>query len=195
MKKIITTMLLTTSLLFSVGCSKDVEIQNTKEVNISYEQELYKTYQNIYPKMKKLFKELELDIKENNYIDHRYYSGPQQIVYSSDKIMNSSNITYANYELNFKNNNPIKVYTNIVIDVDKEELVNGFDMNNTVFANIDKIMIDKDIDYTEINKEILNACSNMKDLSVTKEYDNITCNIEIKDNKIEYSVSIYPINK
>ena len=147
MKKIITTMLLTTSLLFSVGCSKDVEIQNTKEVNISYEQELYKTYQNIYPKMKKLFKELELDTKENNYIDHRYYSGPQQIVYSPDKIMNSNNITYANYELNFKDNNPIKVYTNIVIDADKEELVNGFDMNNTVFANIDKIMIDKDIDY------------------------------------------------
>lgn len=199
MKRKIMSIVLLTTMVLSVGCStkeenkSTVESSNTNIVSKKNDKELYEIHKNMFPKVKEVYKEYGFEVEEYENIDNEYYSGSKGMLYRIVDDVNHGDIYNARYEIGIEDDKAVKVYANLFMEVDPDEIKkNGFKMEGTFFEAMDKVMVGQDIDYSEVNQEIVDAYNNDGFLDSIKEYGNVSCRVTADGSMLSYTISIYP---
>lgn len=199
MKKKLTSILIASTLILSVGCSSKnnddttTDTSTTNAVSKNNEKEVLKTYTTLLPKVKEVYNQYGFKYEDYGNIESKYYNGPKGILYEKFDDINHGDIINASYTVDMSTGIASEVYADLYMEVNSDEIANnGFKMEDTFFAAMDKLMIDEDIDYTELNNNIIDAYKNGGYYDETIEYKNGNCRITTDSTMIQYTIGIYP---
>ena len=182
MKRKIYSLLIIISLLL-VGCSPS----KVNKINNNYD--LLKVNNNIYPKIKELYNNNNL-----NYEEIKSENGSIRLNYENNKDISKPYINNSNYSLNIYDNKPYSIKLETV-EVQKKDSFSDmtFDIRNTLFDEVISIVLEKEIDYKRLNEEIIYTyLKNNSFVNLTNEYENITYSIVVSSDTISYTINIYP---
>lgn len=202
MKRKLTSILIASTLILSVGCSSknndetSTDTSTTNAVAKNNEKKVYELYKELYPKVKELYKQYgftDSNCEEYGEINNKYYSGPEGMLYEVFDNIKHGDIINATYTIDYSSGEATEVFADLYMEVNSEEIANnGFKMEDTFFAAMDKLMIGKDIDYTELNNNIVDAYKNGGFYDETIKYKNGNCRITTDSTMIQYTIGIYP---
>lgn len=202
MKRKLTSILIASTLILSVGCSSNnnddisTDTSITNVVSKNNEKEVYELYKDLYPKVKELYQQYgftDSNYEEYGEIKNKYYSGPEGMLYEAFDNIKHGDIINATYTIDYSSGEATEVFADLYMEVNSDEIANnGFKMEDTFFAAMDKLMIGEDIDYTELNNNIVDAYKNGGYYDETIEYKNGSCRITTDSTMIQYTIGIYP---
>ena len=199
MKRKITGILIIFTLILSVGCSsKDTnevsDAGNTSQVvSNNSEEKIYEIHEELLPKVRAVFEEYGLELEEYPQIDNKYYTGIEGISFETFDDTNHGDIGLARYKVAMSEGKAINVYADLFLDVEPDKIKeNGFKIEDSIFAAVDKVMGNEDVDYTEINEEIKEAYNTGGNLYTTREYGNISCSVTADGDLLSYTITVNP---
>lgn len=200
--RLLASILITSTLILSVGCSSknnddtSTDASTTNVIAKSNEKEVYELYKELYPKVKELYKQYgftDSNYEEYGEINNKYYSGPEGMLYEIFDNINHGDIVNARYTVDYSSGEATEVFADLYMEVNSDQIANnGFKIEDTFFAAMDKLMIGEDIDYTELNNNIVDAYKNGGYYDETIEYKNGNCRITTDSTMIQYTIGIYP---
>lgn len=189
-------LVLPLSMSLFVGCAKEsnkeVNNENTKveeKINKNSEtnKNLEKFYDEKFEAVKSLFEKNNIKFEEIN--EEKGYTS---LYYYSVDEHKAGEFSFADYYRSIDEEmdqySIVKASLSLTVDTSKE-----FKIEETPLYELSKIIMDKEVDYTETNKQIneklnkeLDTISNTYDDGKFEEY------IRIENNLIEYSITVRP---
>lgn len=199
-RKIIAMMIICMS-IFNIGCSgsKNQENENNNEQsqvestdNEMSQDEIYSLHKEIMPQIEELFASEGISFTKEKDDRNTKYEGYTKLNFSDTQNESAGAYTHAGYELCFEENGDIRsIGITLYQNIDRENIKNNeLKFEDSIFSKITSLVVDDELDYSEVNEDINYAIQNNDEDRVSTVYDNVGESIRANEKEIRYSLVI-----
>lgn len=201
MKKGMIAILLSTVLISMQGCSNQnnndiAESNNTSIEKIDSEEineRMYKVYEDNVKAIEEIYKKNNIEFKYSNTDKSGKYDNTK-ISFTNNEIDEDRAIKSTTFSIKFNSDNNISfVSVNAFMNIKSENIeTNEFKFEDTIFYELSNQLINKSIDYSDINNQINEYIKSGEEKDIINNYDNIEEIIKIRSNSVIYTILIRP---
>lgn len=157
------------------------------------QEKILKIHNELLPKIKKLYEENNITVRESNY-GAEFYDGVSYLTFNNPDIKDIGVVFNTSYELFFNNNKKAESITIAMsINIDENEMKNiDFNIEDTAIGELSKTVLGDSKNIDDINKAINNYYKNSGDEKESFEFNNIKTIVSMESNDIKYTIRIQP---
>lgn len=204
MKKVLISMLVLSSLVTMVGCGNkstatddsdkstatNEQVENRKRSN----EEMYKVYEELLPKVKSYYESLGVSIEEEKSQKCKDYDGNTYISYRDYDNKNVDEFSVVDYGLSFDQEGEIRfILGSMYMNIDESFYKDGnFKFEETPFYELSKLFGMEDLDYTSVNEKVNDYFKGNGSDLIHRNKGQFSERINLGQSQFAYIININP---
>ena len=204
MKKVLISMLVLSSLVTMVGCGNkstattdsdkstttNEQVENRKRSN----EEMYKVYEELLPKVKSYYESLGFDLEENKSQKCKDYDGATGVSYTNYDNKNLGEFSVLDYGLAFDKDGTVNFLAgSMYMNIDESFYKDGnFKFEETPFYELSKLFGMEDLDYTSVNEKVNDYFKGNGSDLIHRNKGQFSERINLGQSQFAYIININP---